>query len=68
MLDWGGTKHPLLAGSQVPGYTTGATASLGADQPTASETEFSIPLDFNGSEGIYFAPFGVQNEATLKSN
>src|SRR3984893_14580108 len=29
MLDWGGTKHPLLPGSQVPGYTTGATASLG---------------------------------------
>src|SRR5205823_2708764 len=68
MLDWGGTKHPLLPGSQVPGYTTGATASLGTDQPIASETEFSIPLDFNGSEGIYFAPFGVQNEATLKSN
>src|SRR5213595_1149012 len=68
MLDWGGTKHSLLPGSQVPGYTTGATASLGTDQPIASETEFSIPLDFNGSEGIYFAPFGVQNEATLKSN
>jgi inner membrane protein len=68
MLDWGGAKHPLLPGSQVPGYTTGVTASLGTDQPIASETEFSIPLDFNGSEGIYFAPFGVQNEATLKSN
>src|SRR5207249_4518341 len=54
--------------AQVTGYTTGATASLGTDQPIASETEFSIPLDFNGSEGIYFAPFGVQNEATLKSN
>src|SRR5213075_1190184 len=36
MLDWGGTKHPLLPGSQVPGYTTGATASLGTDQPIAS--------------------------------
>lgn len=68
MLDWGGTKHSLLPGSQVPGYTPGATASLGTDQPIATESEFSIPLDFNGSEGIYFAPFGVQNEATLKSN
>src|SRR5205823_1786665 len=64
----GGTKHPLMPGSQVPGYTAGATAALGTDQPIASETEFSIPLDFNGSEGIYFAPFGVQNEATLKSS
>ena len=68
VLDWGGAKRPLLPGSQVPGYTTGATASLGTDKPIASEIEFSIPLDFNGSEGIFFAPFGVQNEATLKSN
>src|SRR5947207_93365 len=68
VLDWGGTKHPMLPGSQVPGYTTGATASLGSDQAIGSEVQFSIPLDFNGSEGIYFAPFGVQNEATMKSN
>jgi inner membrane protein len=32
------------------------------------DIQFSIPLDFSGSEGIFFAPFGVQNEATLKSN
>ena len=68
VLDWGGARRPLLPGSQVPGYTTGATASLGTDKPIASEIEFSIPLDFNGSEGIFFAPFGVQNEAILKSN
>ena len=68
MLDWGGTKRPLLPGSQVPGYTTGATAMLGSDQPIGSPVDFSIALDFNGSEGIFFAPFGVKNEATLKSN
>ncbi len=68
VLDWGGTKRPLLPGSQVPGYTTGATATLGDSKPISAPVEFSIPIDFNGSEGIYFAPFGVQNEATLKSN
>lgn len=68
VLDWGGNKRPMLPGSQVPGYTTGATALLGGDKPIATEVEFSIPLDFNGSEGIFFAPFGVKNEATLKSN
>ena len=68
VLNWGGSNRPFLPGSQVPGYTTGATASLGSDQPIGTEVEFSIPLDFNGSEGIFFAPFGVQNEATLKSN
>lgn len=68
VLDWGGVKRPLLPGSQVPGYTTGATAVLDDAKPIGSPVEFSIPIDFNGSEGIYFAPFGVQNEATLKSN
>ncbi|HWY51018.1 MAG TPA: cell envelope integrity protein CreD [Chthoniobacterales bacterium] len=68
VLDWGGAKKPLLPGSQVPGYTTGATAMLGDGKPINTPVEFSIPIDFNGSEGIYFAPFGVQNEAVLKSN
>jgi inner membrane protein len=68
VLDWGGAKKPLLPGSQVPGYTTGATAMLGDGKPINVPVEFSIPIDFNGSEGIYFAPFGVQNEAVLKSN
>src|SRR5438309_10203575 len=68
VLDWGGTKRPMLPGSQVPGYTTGATASLGSDKPISDAVEFSIPLDVNGSGGIFFAPFGVQNETSLKSN
>src|SRR5205809_5403504 len=54
LLDWSGTKRPMLPGSQVPGYTTGATASLASDQPIAIDTQFSIPLDFNCSEGIFF--------------
>jgi inner membrane protein len=68
VLDWGGAKRPMLPGSQMPGYTTGATAALGDSKPISAPIEFSIPIDFNGSEGIYFAPFGVQNEAVLKSN
>src|SRR5437588_12013993 len=63
VLDWGGMKRPMLPGSQVPGYTTGATAALGSDQPIGSAVEFSIPLDFNGSDGVFFAPFGVQNRS-----
>src|SRR5881296_4683250 len=48
VLDWGGTKHPMLPGSQVPGYTTGATVLLGSDQGIGGDVQFSIPLDFNG--------------------
>ena len=68
VLGWGGSERPLLPGSQVPGYTTGATASLGLEKPMSAPVEFSIELDVNGSGGIFFAPFGVQNQATLKSN
>jgi inner membrane protein len=68
MLDWGGSKRPLLPGSQVPGYTTGATAMLANDRLAGTAVDFSIAVDFNGSDGIFFAPFGVKNEVTLKSN
>jgi len=68
VLEWGGAKLPLLPGSQLPGYTTGATGRLGLEQPISAPVDFAIPLDVNGSGGIYFAPFGVQNEAELKSN
>jgi inner membrane protein len=68
VLDWGGTKRPMLPGSQIPGYTPGATAELALDKPIINPVDFSIPLDVNGSGGIFFAPFGVQNETNLKSN
>ncbi|MFL6520664.1 MAG: cell envelope integrity protein CreD [Chthoniobacterales bacterium] len=68
MLDWGGKKIQLQPGSQLPGYTTGITAPLANDQPIAAAMTFSIALDLNGSGGIFFAPFGVQNVVTLKSN
>jgi len=68
VVDWNGTKRSLQPGSQLPGYTTGATALVGLDRPMGEAVEFSIPLDVNGSGGIFFAPFAVQNEAELKSN
>lgn len=68
VLDWGGTKRPLMPGSQVPGYTTGATALLASDAPIAAPVDFAIALDINGSGGIFVAPFGVQNQAAMKSN
>jgi inner membrane protein len=67
VLDWGGAKKLLQPGSQLPGYTTGISAPLGTEQPLAA-SPFSISLDINGSGGIFFAPFGVQNQVSLKSN
>jgi inner membrane protein len=68
VLDWSGKKMPLQPGSQLPGYTTGVTAQIGGDQPITEPATFSIALDINGSGGIFFAPFGMQNQVTLKSN
>jgi inner membrane protein len=68
LLDWGGKKIQLQPGSQLPGYTTGVTAPLANDQPITAPMAFSIALDLNGSSGIFFAPFGVQNVVTLKAN
>ncbi len=68
VLEWGGEKRPLQPGSQLPGYTTGATGKLTLTAPMTAPVDFNIPLDVNGSGGIYFAPVGVQNEAELKSN
>ena len=68
MLDWGGKKIQLQPGSQLPGYTTGVNAPLANDQPIAEAMTFAIALDLNGSSGIFFAPFGVQNVVTLKAN
>ncbi len=68
VLIWNGAPHSLQPGAQLPGYTTGATALLGLAQPMGTGAPFSIALDVNGSSGIYFAPFGVQNTAELKSN
>ncbi|HYJ04473.1 MAG TPA: cell envelope integrity protein CreD [Chthoniobacterales bacterium] len=67
-LDWDGKKIQLQPGSQLPGYTTGVTAQLGGDQVISTPATFSIALDLNGSSGIFFAPFGIQNVVTLKSN
>ena len=68
MVDWGGKKIQLQPGSQLPGYTTGVTAQVGSDHPISAPSAFSIALDLNGSNGIFFAPFGMQNQVTLKSN
>ena len=67
-LDWDGKKIQLQPGSQLPGYTTGVTAQLAAEQPIAAPATFTIALDLNGSSGIFFAPFGIQNVVKLKSN
>jgi inner membrane protein len=67
-LQWNDQTHPLLPGAKLPGYETGVIAAVGGAQPVLAPVNFKLRLDLNGSKGLYFAPFGVQNRVSLKSN
>jgi inner membrane protein len=67
-LQWDGKQHPLLPGCLVPGYDSGLTAPVGETGPLTGARTFMVKLDLNGSKGLYFAPFGVQNRVKVVSN
>lgn len=67
-VTWGGSTIPF-----VPSTGTYADAESGIYAvvdipPEAGAVEFSIPLSLNGSESLYFAPFGQNTTVTLASN
>ncbi len=57
----------------VPGAGTFAEAGAGIHAPVefadgATTVDFSVPLSLNGSQGVYFTPFGQNTVVELKSN
>ena len=67
-VDWGGMKRSTSSGFANARIHHRCDRFARRRSTDHASVEFSIALDFNGSGGIFFAPFGVQNEATLKSN
>ena len=63
----GREKLPLLPGSQLPGYTTGATGKLSGGQPIGAPIDFSIPLDVMERRNLP-CPLRRAEQAELKSN
>jgi inner membrane protein len=65
---WNGTPVKF-----VPGASTFAEAGAGIHAPVgftdgAPTVEFSLPLSLNGSQSVYFAPFGQNTVVELTSN
>lgn len=68
-LDWAGRKIALSPGVGDYGnlVATGANAAVPIDAGSKKFT-FSIPLELNGSESLYFVPFGRDTQVDLSSN
>ncbi|MCC6794883.1 MAG: cell envelope integrity protein CreD [Candidatus Hydrogenedentes bacterium] len=67
-LTWNGAPQDFL-----PGMGKWAQGVSGIHSPIAGNFnserfEFSFPLALNGSEGLYFAPFGKKTVVSLKSD
>jgi inner membrane protein len=67
-VTWNGTPVKF-----VPGAGTFGEAGSGIHAPVgfadgASTVDFSLPLSLNGSQGVYFAPFGQNSVVELQSN
>jgi inner membrane protein len=67
-LSWNGRMIPYAAGAAgLESAEQGIHAAVG--EPFAvARAPFSLALDLNGSAGLYFAPFGRETTAELRSN
>ena len=68
VLNWNGDEFAFLPGS---GGSSGAGPGIHVPLTQALEGEafgFSFPLELNGSEGVYFTPFGRETEVELTSD
>ena len=67
-LSWNGESLPFHPGSgESSSNHPGIQASL-RERLKGTTFEFKFPLELNGSEAIFFAPFGNQTTVDLQSN
>jgi len=68
-LLWQGQERTLAPGTQLTDIlASGFHAPLGTIDPSQKNHAFELQLDFNGSEGFRFAPFGETTEVHLSSS
>src|SRR5262245_40469305 len=66
-LNWSGAKASFLPGSmQFHNGTPGVHAVVGA--PPSGDGAFSFSARLNGTQGVYFSPFGKQTDVRLESS
>jgi inner membrane protein len=67
-VSWSGASIPFLPGTgSFQDAESGIHTTVSFPEGTDS-VEFSLPLELNGSQGIYFAPFGQSTTVNLTSN
>lgn len=67
-VKWNGATVAFEPGTRIYAHAdTGVHAMVGFPEQLQA-VEFEIPLALNGSEAIYFAPFGRSTEVELTSN
>ncbi|MEX2150612.1 MAG: cell envelope integrity protein CreD [Steroidobacteraceae bacterium] len=67
-VSWSGRPISFVPGTGAwPDAGAGIHAVVGFPDG-ADAVEFSVPLSLNGSQGVYFAPFGQNTTVVLKSN
>lgn len=67
-LNINGTSHDLLPSSKLPGFNSGVSTRIHDDKMADKGFQFVFDLVLKGSNGIDFAPLGVQNAVAVKSS
>jgi inner membrane protein len=63
-----GRVAPMRPGSRLPAYENGIHARIEGLSAETDTLPFAMSLDFNGSRSLRFAPVGVNNDVTIRSN
>jgi len=67
-VSWNGAQLPLMPGSGADAATRSGIHAVVGFAEGAQAIKFSLPLSLNGSQGVYFVPFGESSIVSVKSN
>ena len=65
---WNGAEVPMMPGSGTYAATRPGIHAVVGFASGVSTISFSLPLSVNGSQGVYFVPFGETSTVELKAN
>src|SRR5262245_55347054 len=67
-VTWNGSPVPMMPGSGADAATRSGIHAVVGFADGAHAIQFALPLSLNGSQGVYFVPFGENSVVSLKSN
>lgn len=66
-LNWNGAKRRMEPGTAYPALLSSGVSAMAAVSEGQEGYEFSVPLELNGTELLYFEPVGRVTTADLRS-